>query len=50
MILLWIIIDSIKWEKKCKENGWEPAVSMRERLTAYFLLVWIPFIIILIRY
>lgn len=45
MILLWIIIDQIKWEKRCKEMGWEPAVNMKERLTAYVFCILFPLII-----
>ena len=45
MLLIWIIVDQIKWEKKCKEHGWEPAVSMKERLKAYFICVFIPIVV-----
>lgn len=42
MILLWMIIDQIRWEKICKKNGWEPAVTMKERLYAYCICVLLP--------
>jgi len=45
MILLWLIIDQIKWEKECKKNEWEPAVSMKERLMAYFITFPLPMLI-----
>ena len=44
MILAWVIYDQIKWEKRCKEKGWEPALSMSKRLFAYFLCVPFPII------
>ena len=45
MILIWMIIDQIKWEKECKKNGWEPAVSMEERLIAYIIIFPLPVLI-----
>ena len=45
MILLWLIIDQLKTEKKAKEEGWIPAVSMKQRLEAYFLCILLPIIL-----
>lgn len=42
MLLLWIIMDQLKWEKKCRENHCKPAVTLWERLTAYFLGILLP--------
>ena len=45
MILLWLIIDQLKTEKKCKEKGYTVAVTMEERLRAYCLCILIPIIL-----
>ena len=49
MILAWIIYDSIKWEKICKEKGWNPAVTLSERLQAYFLLIVLPIFLAIVK-
>lgn len=45
MLLLWIIIDQLKTEKQAKLEGWEPAYTMKERLSMYFFLVVIPIVL-----
>ncbi len=45
MILLWIITNQKKFEKECKEEGRQPAVTMKERLVAYFMLIVLPIIL-----
>ena len=45
MILLWLIIDQLKTEKQAKEEGWIPAMSMKERLGVYFFYILLPIII-----
>ena len=45
MILLWLILDQKKIEKQCREEGTNPAVSMKERLRAYFLVIVVPIVV-----
>ncbi len=45
MILMWIILNQKKWEKKCKENGWEPACTLSDRLFAYFICIVVPVLV-----
>ena len=49
MILLWIINDHKKFEKECKEKGLIPAMTLKERLFAYFLCIPLPIIVALLK-
>ena len=49
MLLLWIIIDQLKIEKRAKLEGWEPACTMEERLGAYFFIIVLPLILAILK-
>lgn len=43
--LLWVIIDSKKFKKKCEEEGILPAVDVKERVFIYLFTIVLPTII-----
>ena len=45
MILLWIIRDQKKTEAQAKAEGWIPACSLSDRLSAYFVYFILPIIV-----
>ena len=46
--LLCVIIDQVKFQKKCDIKGTLPAVSLKDRICAYILLFAFPPIIALL--
>lgn len=44
--LLWVIIDSKKFKKKCEEEGiLQPPVDVKERVSIYLFTIVLPTII-----
>ena len=45
MILLWVILDQKKVEREAKAKGYQPALTMGERLNAYFIYIVLPILV-----